>query len=92
MQQERSYIKVTDEQRLSFIDLMTQSDKVTILDAAELLQINYESAKQIWTVYKRHGRMHNARTKKVAPRVRPLDGQAHATALERFDNSAALLE
>ena len=59
--QDRGYVKVSDEQRQMFIDLMIECDHVTIRDAAELLQINYESAKAIWTVYKKQGRKHNVK-------------------------------
>ena len=55
-----------------FIDLMIECDHVTIRDAAELLQINYESAKAIWTVYKKQGRKHNVKKSERLQRHRPL--------------------
>ena len=57
---------MSDEQRATFIDLMTlEGDdyQITIRDAASLSQINYESAKSIWQVYKNSGRKHKASNK-----------------------------
>ena len=53
----RSYEKVSDEQRSLLIDLLSQSDQANVREAADLLQIKYESAKSIWTIYKKQGRM-----------------------------------
>ena len=61
---ERHYVRVSDEQRSLLIDLMTQNEHITIRDASNLLQINYESAKSIWTVFKKQGRMHSLRSDK----------------------------
>ena len=60
----RHYIRVSDEQRSTLIELMSQNDHITIRDASNLLQINYESAKSIWTVYKKEGRTHNLKNEK----------------------------
>ena len=64
--QDRAYVKVSDEQRALFIDLMTlecADYQITIRDAASLSLINYESAKSIWQVYKNSGRKHKASNK-----------------------------
>ena len=63
-QQGRHYVRVSDEQRSLLINLMSQNEHVTIRDASNLLQINYESAKSIWTVFKRFGRKHNLKNHK----------------------------
>ena len=47
----REYVRVTEEQRQLLIDLMSQNEHLTIRDATDMLQIKYESAKAIWTVY-----------------------------------------
>ena len=52
----RIYEKVSDEQRSLLIDLLSQSDHANVREAADLLQIKYESAKSIWSIYKRQGR------------------------------------
>ena len=52
----RCYEKVSDEQRSLLIDLISQSKHKNIREAADLLQIKYESAKSIWATYKQHGR------------------------------------
>ena len=56
---QRSYDKVSDEQREILIDLLSQNEHVNIREASDLLQINYESAKSIWKIFKRQGRKHN---------------------------------
>jgi len=60
----RKYVKVTDDQRSILIDVMEQSRGITLKDACELLQMNYESCKAIWTVYKKDGRKKSLKTKK----------------------------
>ena len=55
----RKYVRVTEEQRQLLIDLMSQNEHLTIRDATDMLQIKYESAKAIWTVYKKQGRKHS---------------------------------
>ena len=62
----RKYVKVSDDQRSMLIDLMHQNDHVTIRDASDLMNINYESAKAIWTIFKKQGRKHNLKTKKTS--------------------------
>ena len=63
--QGRNYVRVSDEQRSLLIDLMSQNEHITIRDASNLLKINYESAKSIWTVFKRSGRKHNLKKDKT---------------------------
>ena len=83
------YVRVSDEQRLLLIDLMSQNEHVTIRDASNLLKINYESAKSIWTVYKRFGRKHNLKKdKNQLLQPSPTLGGLRAP----LTNSAALLE
>ena len=53
----RCYEKVSDEKRSLLIDLLSQSDQANVREAADLLQIKYESAKSIWATYKKQGRM-----------------------------------
>ena len=50
------FTKVSDEQRSQLIDLLSQSVQANVREAADLLQIKYESAKSIWTIYNREGR------------------------------------
>ena len=37
---------------------------MTIRDASDILQINYDSAKMIWTIFKREGRKYSKKVKK----------------------------
>ena len=60
---QRSYTKVSDEQRVAFIDLLSQNDHISIAEAADLFQMNYESAKSIWNIFKLQGRKHNIKNK-----------------------------
>ena len=60
----RGYNKVSDEQRALLIDLMSHCDQIKIREASEFLCIKYESAKSIWRIFKKSGRMHNTKTKK----------------------------
>ena len=55
----REYLRVPEEQRQLLIDLMSQNEHLTIRDASDMLQIKYESAKAIWSVYKKQGRKHS---------------------------------
>lgn len=55
----RSYNRVSEDQKSIFIDIMKQVDFITIKDASDLLNINYESAKAIWTIYRKKGRKQN---------------------------------
>ena len=54
---------MSDEQRSTLIDLMSQNENLTIRDASHLLQIKYENAKAIWTAFKKQGRKHNKKSK-----------------------------
>ena len=49
------------------IDLMSQDEQMTIRDASDLLQLNYDSAKTIWATFKKEGRKYNKKTKKPLP-------------------------
>ena len=62
MSSNRTYVKVSDEQRSILIDLMEQNEHITVRDAAALLNINYESTRAIWGIYKKQGRKHNLKT------------------------------
>ena len=99
MHQRRHYDRVSDQKRSILIDLMTQNEQVTIREAANLLQINYESAKSIWSVFKRHGRRHNLRNRKTFSEhqkkrafnsVQASTEQSEAT-LRKFDRASELL-
>ena len=46
--QKRTYKKVSDDQRSMLIDLMSQSENLSVREAARLLNINYQNAKLIW--------------------------------------------
>ena len=50
----RKYAKVTDEQRLSLIEMIRNN--MTIKDAARQVDIKYENAKAIYRVYRKEQR------------------------------------
>ena len=50
--------------RSTLIDLMCQYDQLSLRDASNLLQINYESAKAIWSVFKSEGRRFSLKKQK----------------------------
>ena len=60
---QRSYDKVSDEQRELLIDLLSQNEHINIREASDLVQINYENAKSIWNIFKGQGRKHNKKSK-----------------------------
>ena len=45
----RCYIKVCEEQREILIDLMVQNESMTLREACDILNLNYESARAIWS-------------------------------------------
>ena len=59
----KSYVKVSNEQRDFLIDLLSQNEQISITEAANLVGINYESAKSIWNIFRKHGRKHNLKSK-----------------------------
>ena len=64
MQQKRNYTKVSDEKRSLLIDLMSQNDQMTLHDASNLVEINYECSKSIWSVFRSQGRKYNLKTQR----------------------------
>ena len=58
---QQQYNKVSNEQRDLLIDLLSQNDQIQITEAADLLSINYESAKSIWNILKKEGRKHKVK-------------------------------
>ena len=60
----RKYVKVTDDQRSILIDVMELSSGITLKDACELLQMNYDNAKTIWSTYKQDGRKISLKSQK----------------------------
>ena len=65
---------------------------MTIRDASDLLQLNYDSAKTIWATFKKEGRKYN---KKVKRPLLPNTSQQQAcaqTILGSFDHSSKQLQ
>ena len=57
----RKYAKVTDEQRLSLIEMIRNN--MTIKDAARQVEIKYENAKAIYRVYRKEQRTQKLRNR-----------------------------
>lgn len=45
-------------QREILIEVLLQNEHITLRDASNLVNLNYESAKSIWTIYRKQGRRH----------------------------------
>ena len=94
----RGYVRVSDEQRSIIIDLMSQNEHLSIRECSDLLSINYESVKQIWTVFKKEGRKHKLKPTKPLSMARNhnqrnrLDATLNERAiLKQFDHACKML-
>ena len=86
---QRNYVKVSDDERELLIDLMEANDHITLKEACILLNLKYESAKAIWTIYRKNGRRHKLDKTVCAPATKSAVGQGTAI-LQSFDRTSEL--
>ena len=90
---QRSYVKVSDAQRQVLIELMLQNQNLTLRDASNITQVNYESAKAIWTVYRKQGRSQSLKSKAVQRTVASAQSSAsNDSVMAAFDTTSKLNE
>ena len=91
-EKKRGYMKVTDAQREVLIEVLLQNDHITLRDASNLVNLNYESAKAIWTIFRKEGRRHNMKSHGL--NMMSMAAQAKRkredTVLANFDEESAL--
>lgn len=87
----RVYVRVSGAQRADLIKIML-SGRLLLTEACRLTGIKYESAKSIWTVFRKQGRSVKMRSGKAKPTKGRHDTHREGNPVEHFDDACKQLE